>query len=134
MIFHGVPLECINYAAQTFHVPAVIIVAVMKIENGWNGAAIKNKNGSHDLGVMQVNSGWLSRLGKHGITRQDLQFNPCVNVHAATWILARGLARAEGWKGVGNYHSATPIHNMKYRRKVKFAYDSIQKAIREKSI
>lgn len=125
MIFHGVPLECINHAAETFHVPASIIVSVMKIENGWNGAAIKNKNGTYDLGVMQVNSSWLTKLNKYRITRQDLQSDPCINVHVATWILAKGLAKGEGWEGVGNYHSATPIHNERYRRKVKNAYENI---------
>lgn len=133
MIFHGVPLECINHAAQTFHVPATIIVSVMKIENGWNGAAIRNKNGTYDLGVMQVNSSWLSQLTKYGITKNDLQFDPCINVHTATWILAKGLAKGEGWQGVGNYHSATPIHNLKYRKKVKIAYDNMQKALKEEN-
>lgn len=133
MIFHGVPLECINHAAQTFHVPATIIVSVMKIENGWNGAAIRNKNGTYDLGVMQVNSSWLSQLTKYGITKNDLQFDPCINVHTATWILAKGLAKGEGWQGVGNYHSATPIHNLQYRQKVKIAYDSMQKALKEEN-
>lgn len=131
MIFHGVPLECINHAAQTFHVPAAIVVSVMKIENGWNGAAIKNKNGTYDIGVMQINSSWLAQLKKFGITQNDLQFDPCINVHTATWILAKGLARGEGWQGVGNYHSATPIYNLKYRQKVKFAYDNMQNALKE---
>jgi hypothetical protein len=44
MMFHDVPLECINHAASIFHVPAVMIIAVMKMEGGWNGAATKNKN------------------------------------------------------------------------------------------
>jgi soluble lytic murein transglycosylase-like protein len=44
MMFHGVPLECINHAAQVFNVPATLIISIMEIENGWNGAAIKNKN------------------------------------------------------------------------------------------
>lgn len=132
MIFHGVPLECINHAAEMFHVPATIIVAVMKIENGWNGAAIKNKNGTYDLGVMQVNSSWLTQLKTYGITRQSLQFDPCINVHTATWILAKGLAKGEGWQGVGNYHSATPINNQRYRQKVKLAYKKMQQAIKEK--
>lgn len=134
MIFHGVPLECINHAAQLFHVPATMIISVMKIENGWNGAAVKNKtNGTYDLGVMQVNSSWLTQLKPYGITRENLQYDPCINVHTATWILAKGLARGEGWQGVGNYHSATPIHNQRYRQKVKMAYDNMQRALSEET-
>jgi soluble lytic murein transglycosylase-like protein len=134
MIFHGVPLECINHAAEIFHIPATIIVAVMKIENGWNGAAIKNKNGTYDLGVMQVNTSWLKQIEKTGITREQLQYDACVNVHTATWILAKGLAKSEGWQGVGNYHSATPLHNKKYRQKVKMAYDKMQLALHKDSL
>lgn len=131
MIFHGVPLDCINHSARTFHVPATMIVSVMKTERGWNGAAIKNKNGTYDLGVMQVNSSWVSQLKVYGITQQSLQFDPCINVHTATWILAKGLAKGEGWKGVGNYHSATPFYNQRYREKVKATYDSVQQVMGE---
>lgn len=134
MIFHGVPLECINHAAEIFHVPATLIISVMKIENGWNGAAIKNKNGTYDLGVMQVNSSWLKQVRKTGITREQLQYDPCVNVHTATWILAKGLAKGEGWQGVGNYHSATPVYNQRYRQKVKMAYDKMQIALLKDSV
>jgi soluble lytic murein transglycosylase-like protein len=130
MMFHGIPLECINHAAEKFHVPATLIVSVIKIENGWNGAAIKNKNGTYDLGVMQVNSSWIAKFNKVGITRKQLQFDPCVNVYTATWILAKGLTRGEGWQGVGNYHSATPVHNQRYRQKVKMAYDKMQIALK----
>jgi soluble lytic murein transglycosylase-like protein len=126
MMFHGVPLECINHAAQVFNVPATLIISIMEIENGWNGAAIKNKNGTFDLGVMQVNTSWLSTLKPYGITHAHLQYDACINVHTATWILAKGMAKGDGWKGVGNYHSATPIHNQRYRQQVKLTYDNVQ--------
>ncbi len=131
MIFHGVPLECINQSAEMFHVPAKLIISVIKIENGWNGATVKNKNGSEDLGVMQVNTTWLKELSRYGISRENLQYDPCVNVHTGTWLLAKGLARGEGWQGVGNYHSATPIYNTAYRQKVKKAYEGMQRALGE---
>lgn len=134
MMFHGVPLDCINHAAKVFHVPATIIISVIKIEGGWKGAAIKNKNGSYDLGVMQINSSWLPRLKKFGMTRNDVQFDPCVNVYIGTWILSKGLATGEGWQGVGNYHSATPIHNFRYRQKVKMAYQYMQQALSEERL
>lgn len=134
MIFHDVPLECINQAAARFHVPAVMIISIMKIENGKNGMAIKNKNGTYDLGVMQVNTSWLKTLTQYGITRESLQYDPCVNVHTGTWILAKGLAKGDGWKGVGNYHSATPLHNERYRQKVKLAYEKMQRALIKDSV
>ena len=129
MFFHDVPLECINHSATTFQVPAALIVSVIKTEGGWNGAAIKNKNGTYDLGVMQVNSSWISTLKKYGITQESLQFNPCTNVHAATWILAKAMSTKEGWQGVGNYHSRTPSHNKRYREKVRSIYKNVKLAL-----
>lgn len=129
MIFHDVPLYCINHAAESFHVPATMIVSVIKMEQGWNGAAIKNKNGTYDLGVMQINSTWLTKLKQYGITREQLQYNPCINIEVGTWLLAKGLARNEGWRGVGNYHSSTPRFNQRYRVRVSKIYENIQHAI-----
>jgi len=129
MFFHDVPLECINYSATTFQVPASIIVSVIKTEGGWNGATIKNKNGSYDLGVMQINTIWLSTLKKYGITKENLQNNPCTNVHVGTWILSKGLSKSADWKGVGNYHSATPQHNKRYREKVKSVYERFKRVV-----
>jgi soluble lytic murein transglycosylase-like protein len=133
MMFHGVPLSCINQAAEIFSVPAMMIISVMKIENGRNGDAIKNKNGTYDLGVLQVNNRWLKQLKPYGITQKKLQFDPCVNVEVGTWILAKHMAKKEGWKGVGNYHSFTPMHNARYRQKVKIFYDHLQHVLIKES-
>src|SRR3990167_9492732 len=120
--FHGVPLDCINQAALHHHVPATMIVSVMQIENGRNGTAVKNKNGTYDLGVMQINTSWLSTLKKFGISRASLQHDACLNVEVGAWILAQSIAKSEGWRGVGNYHSATPKYNQIYSEKVKKKY------------
>ena len=124
IFFHGVPLECINQAALHHHVPATMIVSVMQIENGRNGDAIHNKNGTHDLGVMQINTSWLPRLQKYSISKESLKNDACLNVDVGAWILAQSIARSEGWKGVGNYHSATPKYNVVYSQKVKRKYDA----------
>lgn len=130
MLFHGVPLECINQAAVTYHVPATMIVSVMKIENGRNGMAVKNKNGTYDLGVMQINSSWLPSLKKYGIDKETLQQDGCMNVMVGSWILARGIAKSEGWVGLGNYHSATPKHNKRYREQVKRIFSKTIKMVK----
>jgi soluble lytic murein transglycosylase-like protein len=85
---NDVPITCINQAAVTYHVPATLILSIMKKENGRNGQAVPNKNGSYDIGVCQINSRWLPTLARYGYTRDDIQFNPCKNVMAASWILA----------------------------------------------
>lgn len=122
MVFHDVPLHCINEAAVQYHVPATVILSVIKTENGRNGLAVKNKNGTYDLGVMQINTTWLKTLSKKGLTEEQVKSDPCINVSVGTWILARGIASGNGWQGVGNYHSYTQKHNVAYREKVKTTY------------
>ena len=124
MLFHDVPLTCINQAALQYHVPATMILSIIKIENGRNGLAVKNSNGTYDLGVMQINSSWISKLENKGITASQVKYDPCVNVSVGAWILAQGIANGEGWKGVGNYHSYTTKHNFVYREKVKKTFNN----------
>jgi len=126
MLFHGVPLECINQAAVQYHVHATVIISIIKTENGRNGIAVKNKNGTYDLGVMQINSTWLLKLKNKGITSEQIRFDPCVNVSVGAWILAQGIANTDGWRGVGNYHSYTEKHNAPYREKVRKTYAEYQ--------
>lgn len=115
------PVICINHAAITYHVPATLILAIMKKENGRNGQAVRNKNGSYDLGILQINTRWLPVFARYGYTRDDLQFNPCRNIMAGTWILAQSIAKGKSvWQGIGDYHSHTPSLNKTY-------YVSIQK-------
>lgn len=131
MVFHGVPLACINQAAVHYHVPATLILSVMQVEGGRNGMANPNKDGSRDLGVMQINSRWLSTLNVHGITEKELQFNACKNVQVGAWILAKAIIKEEGWKGVGNYHSVTPRLNIRYHEKVRSYYQKMQNLLEE---
>lgn len=129
MIFHGVPLDCINQAATKFHVSAVLIASVIQMEGGKNGLSSHNQNGTSDLGVMQVNSRWLHQLKSLGIDEASLKNNPCINVKVGTWILAKDMANVAGWKGVANYHSATPIYNVRYKQKLQKIYFQNQSVI-----
>ena len=122
MLFHEVPLTCINQAAIYYHVPAALILSVIKQESGRNGEASVNKNGTYDLGVMQINSSWLPTLARYGITREQVQYDPCVNVQVGTWLLASAMAENNGWQGVGDYHSHTAKFNQQYRERIKTIY------------
>lgn len=124
MLFHDVPLSCINQAAIQYHVPATMIISIIKTENGRNGLSVINKNGTYDLGVMQINSSWLKKLENKGISAEKVKTDPCVNVSVGAWILAQGIANDKGWKGVGNYHSYTTKHNLVYREQVKKTYSN----------
>jgi hypothetical protein len=89
LLICDVPIECINQAAVAYHVPATMIVSILKTEGGRRGEASKNKNGTIDYGPMQINTCHLEELAKYGITKTDIQYNPYVNVAAGTWLLAQ---------------------------------------------
>src|ERR1700722_7251590 len=93
LLIHGVPIECINRAAITYIVPAKVIIAVLEVEGSRVGSATPNKNGTVDLGPLQINSSWLKQLSQYGYTREQLQYNPCINVMVGTWILSTKLSQ-----------------------------------------
>src|ERR1700721_642019 len=100
---NGVAVDCINYAATTYKIPAAIILSVIKKEGGKNGQEVLNKNGTYDLGVLQVNEVWLPTIAPYGYTREDLQFNACKNILVGTWIIAMNLAKnVPPWQSIAN--------------------------------
>jgi hypothetical protein len=133
LLIHDVPVECINQAATTYHVPVTVIISVLRAEGGKNGLASKNKDGSYDYGPMQINSRWLEKIAPYGYTTQDLQYRPCVTVAIGTWILSLSIAEGKNiWTGIGNYHSHTSKLNQKYSSKIKTFRDWINGIINTK--
>ena len=130
LIIHDVPIECINQAAITYQVPATMIISILKTEGGKSGMASLNKDGTYDYGPMQINSRWIEKVSRYGITKHDLQYKPCVNVAVGAWILAQSIADGKNlWHGVGIYHSRTGFFNQKYRQKVKSFHDWLTNVI-----
>lgn len=131
LIIQDVPIQCINEAAITYQVPATMIISILKTEGGKNGEASINKDGSIDYGPMQINTRHLEKIAKYGITKNDLQYNPCVNVAVGAWVLAQSIASGKDiWHGVGIYHSHTKTFNERYRSKVKNFYNRVTEIIK----
>lgn len=104
-----VTADCIRQAAERYHVPLVLILAILRTEGGRPGLAVKNTNGSYDLGPMQVNTLWVAAKG---LSAQDLRDHGCYNIHVGTAILAHELRQAGSLAtGIGNYHSRTARHH-----------------------
>lgn len=93
-------------------------------EAGWVGAQIRNRNGTHDLGPLQVNSWWVARIAQQtgrppAHVRYWLIHDACFNVDAARWIFLTALASTgDFWKAIGVYHSPTSWRQRRYAHSV----------------
>ncbi|RAR50487.1 UNVERIFIED_CONTAM: transglycosylase-like protein with SLT domain [Acidovorax defluvii] len=120
---------CFDEAARRYHVPVELLKAISKVEsNGNPNARNVNKNGSYDIGHMQINSWWLRTLDRYGIDEKTL-LDPCINTNIGAWVLAQNIARyGLTWNAVGAYNAATESKRLVYARKVARALGAKRKA------
>jgi soluble lytic murein transglycosylase-like protein len=100
---------CIHAEARRRAIPPELLLAIAKVESGLNWRAVNvNRDGSYDIGVMQINSRHLPRLERLGITREML-WHPCVNVAVGAWILHEFIAiYGMNWTAVAAYNTGNP--------------------------
>ena len=115
---------CLLIAAQTYQVPPGVLLGILQVEGGRVGQAVRNTNGSYDLGPMQVNTIWLAELSKkwntdRGTAMHWLRDDGCVNMAVSAWILRQRINRTgDLWSGIAGYHSLTPGIGSRYASKV----------------
>ncbi|MFC5474045.1 lytic transglycosylase domain-containing protein [Paraherbaspirillum soli] len=112
-------VACWRQAATSYGVNPDLLYAIAKTESSLNPRAInRNKDGSYDIGLMQINSRWFPQLEKYGVDREQL-YDPCVSIQVGAWILAQNMRRlGNSWNAVGAYNSGNPVLRMKYAMRV----------------
>jgi hypothetical protein len=108
--------SCIQPAADFHQVNGWVLASILKVESSFNPRAVnKNRNGTVDVGIGQINSMHFNELSKYGISPDSLQ-DACIGTYVAAWHLAK-QKRAFGntWFAIGAYHSATPYFNARYQ-------------------
>lgn len=117
---------CWHGAAQYHQVDVWLLYSIGLVESRFDANAVnRNKNGSLDLGAMQINTIWLKELQKYGITERHLM-DGCTSVYVGAWILAKSIKRyGYTWRAIGAYNSATPSIGFKYAKKVYAAHHRI---------
>ena len=107
---------CFQEAGSRYQVSPWLLWSIAKVESGLDPSAInQNRNGTFDVGLMQVNSIWAEQLGK----TWDYLDDPCTNVMAGAWILNQCVQDyGYTWKAVGCYHSRTPERRDAYALKI----------------
>jgi soluble lytic murein transglycosylase-like protein len=111
--------HCFEQAGARYGVAPALLEAISTVESGGNSQARNlNRDGSEDLGHMQINSHWLGILASYGIDRQRL-LDPCLNTHVGAWILAQNIRQhGYGWEAVGAYNARSPAMRNAYARRV----------------
>jgi len=122
---------CWHDVASWYGINVHLLYAIAKTESNLNPNAMnRNKNGSYDIGLMQINSSWLPTLRKHGVSEDKLK-DPCVNLQVGAWILAQNMQRmGVTCEAVGAYNARNPQLRIRYAQKV---YKNIPREILEQA-
>jgi len=105
--FCGELKACFLKASLKYGVPLELLLAIAKTESNFNPYAInRNRNGSKDIGIMQINTANVPLLIREGIIKNKNElFNPCKNIEAGAYILKRCLdTYGLNWRGVDCYN------------------------------
>ncbi|WP_017902398.1 lytic transglycosylase domain-containing protein [Pseudomonas asplenii] len=101
--------NCFQDAGERYRIDPLLLYAIAQVESGLDPRARHdNRDGSRDIGLMQINSRHLPTLAAFGIAERNLQEEPCTSVMAGAWILARLVQQlGYGWQAVGAYNAGT---------------------------
>lgn len=108
---------CFDDAAKRTGMNKDILLAIAMVESSLKrNATNRNKDGSEDIGVMQINSTHFDLLKSAGVERKDL-FNACVNIHVGALILRDCIRRrGNNWDAIGAYNAGYSKKNASARK------------------
>lgn len=117
---------CIMAAANAYGLDVNVLLALRSVEGGRSGAVSTNENRTYDMGEFQINSIWIEDVRKtfgfpdNATAEIAVTNNGCINALVASAILYKQLQASGGniYTAIGWYHSRTPHHAERYRRKV----------------
>lgn len=117
--------DCIDDVARHYQINADLLRSIAYYESGINPTAVhRNRNGSVDIGLMQINSIHLPALHKEGIGTEQLRV-ASVNAEVGASLLLEQIKRyGQTWRAVGAYHSQTLALADNYARGVYRVYAS----------
>lgn len=118
---------CFEDAAKKHDVPVELLKAIAQVEsNGDPEAVSHNKDGSENIGLMQISTLWLPSLARLGVTREKLH-DACTNVRAGALILAGYMTRyGRNWLAVEAYNAGYPRKQLFYARRVQLVMPSLK--------
>jgi len=108
---------CFEEAGITHGVSHELLQSIARVESNLNSKAVNvNKNGTRDLGLMQINSAWIQILN---LNQDELISNPCYNVMIGAGILRQCIDRhGYTWEAVGCYNAKSKDKRVGYSWKI----------------
>jgi uncharacterized membrane protein YgcG len=99
-----VPSFCFDEAGRYYEISPLLLRAIAQVESGLNPKAYRaNPDGSASIGLMQVNTKWLSDLRRAGYD-ESLFWDVCYNVWLGAWVLKSCIQRyGYDWRAVDCY-------------------------------
>lgn len=123
---------CMAQAGKRHGIDPVLLLAIAKVESSFRpGQVNRNRDGSWDVGLMQINSSNFATLEKRGIDRRKLK-EPCASIEAGAIVLSQFIARhGYTWTAVGAYNAGSSPKRQAarkvYAKKVWLAYHELHK-------
>ncbi|MBR8333300.1 lytic transglycosylase domain-containing protein [Burkholderia ambifaria] len=110
--------DCWTRAGERHGIDPLLLVAIAKVESALNPRAMNwNRNGTYDIGLMQINSSHLPRLVKVGVTHKRLINEPCTSIDTGAAILAGFIAHhGYTWNAVGAYNAGSSTKRVPARK------------------
>lgn len=112
--------SCFTDAASRYSLDPDILRAIAVTESAMDPTRhnASNRNGSVDLGIMQINSYWYPFLEAYGIKPADL-WDACTNIFVGAWVLAQNVRTyGKNWLAVGAYNATSREKRYNYARLV----------------
>lgn len=100
--------SCFVAAGRHYHIAPTLLEAIARTESHLDPRAFhRNRNGTVDVGLMQINSGWFASLRQEGVLPKAL-WDPCMSIWVGARILARNIDQfGYNWKSVGAYNAGS---------------------------
>jgi soluble lytic murein transglycosylase-like protein len=113
-------LALVEKASLKYGIPKEILMAIISVESGFNPRAYnKNKDGTEDRGLMQVNYQHnLGLMKEYGITDPEQLYNPELNIEVGARILYENYKRFGNWVMAIKAYNGLKADNWDYVRRV----------------
>lgn len=111
--------DCLDDAARFHYVNVRLVRAIATVESGQRAGVVHlNGDGTTDIGMMQINSRWLTALQRFGVSRAGL-YDRCTNAYVGAWILSQNIRRLGlTWDAIGAYNAGAHEKRIAYARRV----------------